>query len=468
LPDENIFIPTDAQLFANDNNLSVPKKTTLDSTTDSVLWVKQDVSVNVPKINAFVRVQLPLAASSPRYSALNQLLIDMINDQLNENSYPASLAGLSYALSANSRGFDVSLKGYSNKMPLLLSMLSTQIQQPILSVNRFKQLKIELIRQLNNTQQQPPYRQLFGQLPVSLFSPYYSDKSIVAELESITQQELNRFASRWLGGSQVKGLVYGNVNSEVESLWRSTLNEWMQKGDQPLAPAKVVEFPIANLPVASHFIANKSAGSVKSSQVLEKYISQVSLNVDHGDTAVGLYVQGINDSLLDQANMVLLRQVLDSAFYSQLRTEQQLGYIVFLTSMTIKEVPGSFFIVQSPSASVEDIKQAIVQFLHQSETLISEDLSGFKRSVSTKLLETPQTLSAKASRYWQNVLKSNDNFDYRERLVQQVNDISPQQLRTYYNKTLLNQDRLLWFIANKEVVDTDVLLGETQKYYRYR
>jgi secreted Zn-dependent insulinase-like peptidase len=466
LPNKNIFIPTDAQLFENNKELSVPKKIALGANdsvnTNSTLWVRQDVSINVPKVNAFVRVQSPLVASSPRYAALNQLLIDMINDQLNENSYPASLAGLSYSLSPNSRGFDIGLQGYNNKMPVLLSMLSAQIQQPILSADRFAQLKIELIRQLKNSQQQTPYKQLFGQLPVSLFTPYYSGKNIIAELESITQQELSLFASRWLKGAQIKGLVYGNVNSEAESLWASTLNEWMQKGDQALTPARVAKLPIANSRAV-----NSSGAKANSLLALEKRISQVSLNVDHGDTAVGLYVQGTNDSLSDQANMVLLRQVLDSAFYSQLRTEQQLGYIVFLTSMTIKEVPGSFFVVQSPSASVVEIKQAVVTFLNQSEDLISDDLSGLKRSVSTKLLETPQTLSAKASRYWQNVLKSNDDFDYRERLVQQVNGISPQQLRAYYKKTLLNQDHLLWLVANNEVQDVDVALGDAQTYYRY-
>jgi insulysin len=452
LPAKNIFIPINAELFEINNALSTPKKVVLKTASgddaESILWIKQDVSFKVPKANAFVRVQSPLAASSPRSSALNQLLINMINDRLNENSYPASLAGLGYSLSPNSRGFDVSVQGYSNKMPVLLAMLSTQIQQPVLSVDRFDQLKIELTRQLNNTQQQTPYKQLFGQLPVSLFSPYASDSRIVKELETISLQELKSFASRWLQGAQVSALIYGNVNSDDESLWQSTLQEWVQLGDQVLASAEVVKFPVLE------------EGA--------KYIPQVSLNVDHGDTAVGLYVQGTSDSLSSQANMVLLRQVLDSAFYSQLRTEQQLGYIVFLTSMTIKEVPGSFFIVQSPSASVDEIKQAIEAFLHQSEVLIPDDLSGFKRSVSTKLLETPQTLSAKASRYWQNVLKSNEDFDYRDRLVERINDINSQQLRAYYKNTLLNSERLMWFVANKGVASKEIIFSEEQEYYRYR
>lgn len=451
LPAKNAFIPSDSQLFSIDTSLSEPKKIWLNQNSDSTLWVKQDVSFGVPKANGFIRLQSPLTASSARNAVLNQLLIDMINDQLNENSYPASQAGLSYSLSPNSRGFDIGLQGYNNKMPLLLSMVSEQLQRPVLMEERFSNLKIELLRQLKNTRQQTPYKQLFGQFPVTLFSPYYSDSQLASELETVEFAELARFASEWLKGSSVNALVYGNVNNETANHWQSIISEWLQEGDQALMAANVVKLPITS-----------SEG-----EAAQDAVKQVTVQVDHGDTAVGLYVQGTNDSLADQANMVLLRQVLESAFYSDLRTEQQLGYIVFVTSMTMKEVPGSLFIVQSPSTSATAIQQAIQQFLQQSITLIPDDLTAFKRSVATKLLETPQTLSAKASQYWQNVLKMDDSFSYRERLVEQINTIKPQQLREYYAQTLLNNARALWFVANKEVATQDILLPDAQEYYRY-
>jgi hypothetical protein len=52
--------------------------------------------------------------------------------------------------------------------------------------------------------------------------------------------------------------------------------------------------------------------------------------------------------------------------------------------------------------------------------------------------------------------------------VQQLNEITPQQLRAYYKKTLLNKDRLLWFVANKEAVDGYVVLSNRQTYYQYQ
>jgi len=476
LPQKNIFIPANIDLLtdysANTAAQSspslaqqIPQKITLDTSSDLALWVQQDVSFKVPKANVFVRVQSPLAASSARHSALNQLLVTLVNDRLNENSYPASLAGLSYSLSANSRGFDLGLRGYNDKMPLLLSMLTEQIQRPLIVEDRFDRLKIELLRSLKNAQKQTPYKQLFSQLPVSLFSPYYSDERIGRELGTISMQELQVFASTWLQGANINALVYGNVDKQAAALFQSTLAGWLQQGSLPLAEATVVQLPLHKQEIL---------GQAESPAVM---VPEVSLRVEHNDTAVGLYVQGPDDSEESQAKMVLMRQVLESAFYSQLRTEQQLGYIVFLTSMTIKDVPGSFFVVQSPSVSSGDIKDAVVQFLQQSEALIPDDLSAFKRSVATKLLATPQTLSTKAGHYWQDILKSNENFDYRQQLVKYINDISPQQLRAYYQEVFYprsetaegmpSRQRLMWFVANNQAFNKPLTLIDGQRYYRY-
>jgi secreted Zn-dependent insulinase-like peptidase len=462
LPQKNIFIPSDIRLFTDGdvfNSSGKPQKIMLNKSSASALWVQQDVSFGVPKANVFVRLQSPLTASSARYSALNQLLIALVNDRLNENSYPASLAGLSYSLSSNSRGFDLGFRGYNDKMPLLLSMLAEQIQQPTVLQARFDRLKIELLRGLRNAKKQTPYKQLFSQLPVSLFAPYYSDERIGSELETINLQELEAFASTWLQGSNINALVYGNVDEQAATLFQSTLAEWLQQGSLPLSEAAVVQLPL-----------------LEQAAPANNTIPAVSLHVDHNDTAVGLYVQGIDDSVESQAKMVLLRQVLASTFYSQLRTEQQLGYIVFLTSMTIKDVPGSFFVVQSPSASSDEIKDAVIQFLKQSEPLIPDDLSAFKRSVATKLLEAPQTLSAKAGLYWQNILKSNESFGYRQQLVNHINDINPQQLRAYYKDVFYSGDvtegernspQWVWFVASNKAEHKPLnILGE-QGYYRY-
>ena len=62
-------------------------------------------------------------------------------------------------------------------------------------------------------------------------------------------------------------------------------------------------------------------------------------DVEHADNALLLYVQGQSDSSQEHAKMMVLRQMLKTPFYARLRTEEQLGYVVFMGSLKLKMSP---------------------------------------------------------------------------------------------------------------------------------
>jgi len=468
LPKRNVFVPTNSDLFSKASALSQALPVRIDDkkSANVVLWAKQDVSFGVPKANISLRMKLPLVSQSLRGFAMSRLLILLMNDRLNESSYPALGAGLSYSLVPNSRGFDLSLSGYDNKMGLLLDTITTEVRQPQLQIERFSNMKIELLRELKNSQKVTPFRQLIGDLPASLFSPYWSDASIAEAVDSISFADLSLFTKEWLQGGKLEGLFYGNIHPTTTKRWATSVKYMLVAGHGQVVGARVAK--LSSSPELLRQNVSQEV-AVKDKDVLKSPVKQKALVVDHNDKAAILYVQGVEDTLQDQASMVLLRQVLEASFYNQLRTEQQLGYIVFLTSMTIKEVPGSAFVVQSPSASVEQIQAAIDQFIGGSLNLIVDDLSVFKQSVVTRLLEKPQQLASSASRYWQDILKEDESFSYRARLADAVERVSADQLRDYYQSTLLNPQHKMWFVADKGESQSrqPLLFGQDQPVYHY-
>ena len=70
---------------------------------------------------------------------------------------------------------------------------------------------------------------------------------------------------------------------------------------------------------------------------------------EHDDEATLVYIQGHTKSLRERALAALLGQIIEPPFFDVLRTERKLGYLVFATTMTMFEVPGLGFAVQSPS-----------------------------------------------------------------------------------------------------------------------
>ena len=69
-----------------------------------------------------------------------------------------------------------------------------------------------------------------------------------------------------------------------------------------------------------------------------------------------------NDLRLSLTNSVMM-QFLTEPFFNELRTQQQLGYVVFSRAVNNREVLGAQFMVQSPKRSCEYIVNAVNEFL---------------------------------------------------------------------------------------------------------
>ena len=77
---------------------------------------------------------------------------------------------------------------------------------------------------------------------------------------------------------------------------------------------------------------------------------QYAVDVPHDDAVVAWYLQGEGDSWEDRAATALTAQIMKSGFFQQLRTEQQLGYVVSAFAWPQMDVPGLVMLIQSPVA----------------------------------------------------------------------------------------------------------------------
>ena len=69
---------------------------------------------------------------------LSRLYAAYISDQLNEDLYPAVMAGLNYRLSANEQGLSVVINGYSDKQEILLQRILSVITAPSWNKDQFE------------------------------------------------------------------------------------------------------------------------------------------------------------------------------------------------------------------------------------------------------------------------------------------------------------------------------------------
>jgi len=104
----------------------------------TTLWHKKDDQFWVPKARVIVEMRTPVAIDSPAASVLTQyvdnmvlglglpaeywyrLYAELVTDALNEYSYDADLAGLTYLFEVSCLGFFVTITGYNDKLHVLL------------------------------------------------------------------------------------------------------------------------------------------------------------------------------------------------------------------------------------------------------------------------------------------------------------------------------------------------------------
>jgi len=184
--------------------------------------------------------------------------------------------------------------------------------------------------------------------------------------------------------------------------------------------------------------------------------------VDHPDTGYTLYVQGENTSFEERAAFRLLGQIISSPFYEALRTNRQLGYIVYATPFEMLETPALGFVVQSPEASSDEIDQAVREFSQTFRGTLSEmteqDLNREKQAVISKLMEQDRRLGEISERYWREIDRGETDFDSRERLAKAINNVSRETLiETLENQVIERQKALRVFTADDAADNTSAI-----------
>jgi insulysin len=396
-------------------------------------WFKQDQQFQVPKANINLRLKLPLVAADAEGAAQAQLFAALIMDELNEFSYPASLAGLDYSVRANTRGFDITIAGYSSRQGLLLSKIAKAIRKGRFSQERFNSIKQELIRSWRNDSKNTPYIVLAQQIPVLQYEPYWSSADLIAGLANKNLEEFHQFSTRVLRDGTMEALLYGNLFRQ-EAIKLAALAEYELLGSKTGTPQ-----PLARLYQLS---ANKGK------PWLYRH------HLDHNDNIVQLYVQGIQPLVADAAHMKLLQQILQPAFFDRLRTEKQLGYIVSVFPMPIRNLEGSVFVVQSPSTDEAKIIEEIDVFLDSFSESLSNHLAENKLALVRQLNEPARTLAEQADYYWDSILLGDDEFNRRQQVAAAVAAITPESLMNYYRAVMLDKNRRLWLTSQK-ISDSD-------------
>lgn len=417
-PHRNEFIPS--KLTVEKKEIAEIMKTPKLIRNDELIrtWWKKDDKFWVPRANVFVTLRNPLAAALPSTSVKTRMFCQLVKDALGEYSYDAEIAGLEYELGDYYVGIGIDVTGYNDKISVLLEKVLVTMRDLEVKPDRFEIVKERLLRGYRNWDFQQPYYQV-GQFVTWLSSDKaWINEQYLAEAAHLTPEDISCFYPQLLHQVHLEVLCHGNIHKEdalrITDLVESTL--------KPRA-----------LPVTQWQMVRNLMLSPGSDYTLQRKLGDPA-NVNHC-IEYYVFVGDVVDRVL-RAKLLLFGQMTEEAGFDQLRTKEQLGYIVFTGVKMQATTMGYRVIIQSerPTEYLEErINAFLAHFGKSLETMSKEDFESHKSSLIAKRLEKIKNLDQESSRFWSHI--SNEYLDFlsREHDVSHLKPLSQSDLIEFYN-----------------------------------
>ncbi|VVC86828.1 unnamed protein product [Leptidea sinapis] len=427
LPSRNEFIPSEEGL-----RLASPESTTeavapiiVKDTPLMRLWYKHDNEFHLPK--AFITFDLvsPLAYSEPRNCNLTTLWVLLLRDSLQQFAYAAELASLRWSIGNVRHGISITVDGYDDKQQILLEKIIDKVVNFKADPKRFEIMKENHIRAIKNFEAEQPYQHAVYQQALCLSEMVWTRCQLLESAVNITPEQLDEYTSRVCRQLHIEGIVFGNVTRERALKLADSIENKFPKDGVPL--------------LAQQLLLTREVEMEKGSWYLRETENKV-----HKSSCASLYYAcGLREPR-DNVTLELLAQTLSEPCFHVLRTQEQLGYIVFSGVRRSNGVQGLRVIVQSDKhpAHLEDRIDAFLDgSLEYLEKMTDEEFLKHRGSLAAQRLERPKRMNTKAAQLWSEINAQMYNFDRARMEVEQLNTVTKQELVNFYKKHIWSSSK---------------------------
>lgn len=415
LPELNPYIPDDFTLITPSKKYPHPELI-VDEPTLRVVYTPSRYFASEPKADVSVILRNPQAMDSAKNQvmfALNDYLAGIALDQL---SNQAAVGGISFSTNANN-GLMVNANGYTQRLPQLFQALLDGYFSYTPTEEQLEQAKSWYAQMMDSAEKGKAFEQAI--MPVQMLSqiPYFQRETRRALLPSITLKEVMDYRNALKTHSRPEFLIVGNMSEEQSKTLAQNVrkqlgangNEWCRNQDVLVQKQQNVIF--------------EKAGSSTDSAL------------------AAVFVPTGYDEFAGSAYSAVLGQIIQPWFYSQLRTEEQLGYAVFAFSMSVGRQWGLGFLLQSNDKQPAYLWQRYQAFFPQAEEKLRkmkpEEFAQIQQAVIAQMQQAPQTLGEEASQLSKDFDRGNLTFDSRDKIVAEIKLLTPEKVADFFHQAVV-------------------------------
>jgi len=416
LPAENdLFSKDKAEVVAS--SIVQPKRVKASEGIEG--WLSHSVEFQDQKGKFELLFNTDLADKSVNDYVLANLFVKVLKSQNLTLMDRAQQAGISISFSFTGNEFVVSLAEFNAKHDVLMATIMADLATWDVTDEEFAKAKDSLRQDLQNREKAPPFRQMFGLLQRQLRVHGWSWEQEKGVVDSLAIDQLKQFHRNLMSHNRVRVFAYGNYSEQtVDAILASIENNLPKNHTSMPQYRRAYKVPIAGKNI--------------------RYNHEVK---DHTDNALVHLFIAPEQSVLGEAQMMTLNALTKNSFFTQLRTNEQLGYVVGTAAQTMEDYPGIMFYVQSNTTPLVDIKARIdrfrQEFLAELEATDEAVIEQIKQSQLDKLNKQASDFYEEMQPYLSDFYKGKLTFDSREQLKAAFAQVNKAGLLELYKNIVL-------------------------------
>lgn len=245
-------------------------------------------------------------------------------------------------------------------------------------------------------------------------------------IDSLSPADVDSFSAHLLCSAELELFVHGNVcEADVRSLAVAVQRALQLR---PLFASQLPRSRVVQLSPQYSYLRQRAALNPSDANSASLNLYQL------GESSVSLH-----------ALSSLFAHMVREPLYSQLRTQEQLGYLVWSNLVSIKGVLHFRVLLQSSAAPADYLNYRVEAFLSWWRTVelprkLAQDPAFFhthKAALISKLTEKDKTLAAESQRLWTEITLRRFQFDRVEREVEAIHAIDVDHLLRFIDQFIV-------------------------------
>ncbi len=410
-PKKNDFIPYNLQLIDEDPHL-------IRDDALAKVWFKYDQRFKQPKVYLTYQIETPHTYRSPKNYQLAKLYEAAVREGLNELVYPIQMAGLSYSLSTGKKGVVLTIGGYSERIADLLKLVTRNLMEIKIDAQKFANIKEAMVRGLKNRKLGQAYARGGYYNWLMLLDEQYTEEQKLEALLPLELNDVKAYAKKLYEKVFVTGMIHGNY-SDAKAI-ESTKILLDSLKSSPLPENERYEQVVENMPKSFRF-----------SREVEDNNNSLAYAIQIGDKS---------PELLAQVSM--LASIVESDFYTQMRTNQQLGYIVWSFQQRMEDRVFFRMVIQSSTHEPFEMSKRVNAWMASTETLFSkltdEEFERHREALIVGLEKEGDSIGAVLGDLFGLAIDEKGDFSYKKKLIQAVKSVKKKDVLHTAKKVFLD------------------------------